>query len=129
MGIIDKLLGELRLRRFFLLEVLAIVAGIIGGLGGVFFREIIAFNQRLFFDRILPSLSEFIPHGGLNPAYILLPALGGLIVGPIIYTFASETKGHGVPEVMEASYLKGGQDQGEGGRSQDLCILHNHRLG
>ena len=40
---------------------------------------------------------------------ILAPAIGGLIVGPIIYFFAPEAKGHGVPEVMQAILLKGGQ--------------------
>jgi len=40
---------------------------------------------------------------------ILIPAAGGLLVGPLIYFFAREAKGHGVPEVMEAVTLKGGQ--------------------
>jgi CIC family chloride channel protein len=39
---------------------------------------------------------------------LLLPALGGLIVGPLIYFFAREAKGHGVPEVMAAVALRGG---------------------
>ena len=34
---------------------------------------------------------------------------GGLIVGPLIYFFAREAKGHGVPEVMEAVALRGGR--------------------
>jgi len=33
---------------------------------------------------------------------LLLPVLGGLIVGPMIYFFAREARGHGVPEVMIA---------------------------
>ncbi|MBU0756000.1 MAG: chloride channel protein, partial [Planctomycetes bacterium] len=39
---------------------------------------------------------------------ILIPALGGLIIAPIVYYFARETRGHGVPEVMEAVALKQG---------------------
>jgi CIC family chloride channel protein len=39
---------------------------------------------------------------------VLIPALGGLVVGPLIYFFAREAKGHGVPEVMEAVALRGG---------------------
>jgi CIC family chloride channel protein len=35
--------------------------------------------------------------------------VGGLIVGPLVYFGAREAKGHGVPEVMEAVALKGGQ--------------------
>ncbi len=40
---------------------------------------------------------------------ILIPALGGLIVGPLIYFFAREAKGHGVPEVMIAVAKNGGR--------------------
>ncbi len=39
---------------------------------------------------------------------ILIPALGGLLAGPIITFFAREAKGHGVPEVMQAIALRGG---------------------
>ncbi len=40
---------------------------------------------------------------------IIIPALGGAIVGPLVYYFAREAKGHGVPEVMEALELRGGK--------------------
>jgi CIC family chloride channel protein len=35
--------------------------------------------------------------------------LGGLLVGPLVYFFAREAKGHGVPEVMAAVALRGGR--------------------
>ena len=35
--------------------------------------------------------------------------LGGLVYGPLIYRFAREAKGHGVPEVMAAVALRGGR--------------------
>ena len=44
-----------------------------------------------------------------NAYVVIIPAIGGLIVGPLIYFFAREAKGHGVPEVMEAVALKGGR--------------------
>ncbi len=37
-----------------------------------------------------------------------MPALGGALVGPIVYFFAREAKGHGVPEVMNAIAREGG---------------------
>ena len=43
---------------------------------------------------------------------IAVPALGGLIVGPLIYFFAREARGHGVPEVMKAVALRGGVIRG-----------------
>ncbi len=39
---------------------------------------------------------------------LLGPALGGALVGPIVYFFAREAKGHGVPEVMNAVAREGG---------------------
>jgi CIC family chloride channel protein len=46
----------------------------------------------------------------LGKAYIaFVPAIGGLLVGLLVYYFAREAKGHGVPEVMEAVALKGGR--------------------
>ena len=39
---------------------------------------------------------------------VLLPAIGGLLVGPLVQRFAREAKGHGVPEVMTALAKRGG---------------------
>jgi len=94
-------------RHWILMDLLGSVAGILGGLGAVFFRIMIAANRLFFFETLLPRISLNL--NGLNPALILLPVLGGLVVGPIIMHFAPETKGHGVPEVMEAVALKGGR--------------------
>lgn len=83
---------------------LIILVGISSGLGAVLFREMIEGFGWLFFD------------GGetafwfLGKYYvILLPAIGGLLVGLIIRYLASEAKGHGVPEVMAAVNAKGGR--------------------
>ncbi len=84
--------------------VLAIVVGIIAGLGAVLFRWLINSFQSFFFDgggHLLSFLGQYY--------VILIPAAGGLLVGPLIYYFAREAKGHGVPEVMEAVALKGGR--------------------
>ncbi len=40
---------------------------------------------------------------------VVLPTVGALAVGYITVYFASEAKGHGVPEVMDALYRKGGE--------------------
>jgi CIC family chloride channel protein len=40
---------------------------------------------------------------------IVVPVVGALLGGPIIAFFASEAKGHGVPEVMQALVLRGGR--------------------
>jgi CIC family chloride channel protein len=83
---------------------LAIIVGVLAGLGAVFFRWLIRSFQELFFGggaSILGFLGEYY--------IILLPAVGGLIVGLLVYFGAREAKGHGVPEVMEAVAVKGGR--------------------
>lgn len=82
-----------------------LVVGVGAGLGAVAFRELISGFTFLFFQVLRPALSTL-----LGPyAVVLIPAIGGLIFGPIIYFFAREAKGHGVPEVMLAVAQKGGR--------------------
>ena len=76
---------------------IATIVGIIAGLGAVIFRTMINWFHTIGFDG---GKSVF---SGMGEYYIIIiPALGGLIVGPLIYFFAREAKGHGVPEVMIA---------------------------
>jgi len=88
------------------LVILGTIVGLAGGLGAVGFRYAIAFFQILAYG----WRGELLDVVGQIPWYlrILLPALGGLIVGPTVYFFAREAKGHGVPEVMEAVALRRG---------------------
>jgi len=86
--------------------IMAIIIGIVGGYGAILFRNLISLFQSIFYGSWNINLAYI---EGL-PWYIkiIVPTVGGLIVGPIIYFFAREAKGHGVPEVMEAIVLKGG---------------------
>jgi len=82
----------------------ALLVGVGAGLGAVVFRRLIDFFQDSFYGGLAGLLD------GISPYHLLIiPALGGLIFGPLIYKFAREAKGHGVPEVMEAVALKGGR--------------------
>lgn len=83
---------------------LAALVGVGSGLGAVVFRWLIGHAHDFFFDGGKQVL------GALGPYYvILIPAAGGLLVGPIVYFLAREAKGHGVPEVMLAVSLQGGR--------------------
>jgi CIC family chloride channel protein len=83
---------------------LSIIVGAVAGLGAVGFRWLIGEVQTLFFS----NGAEYL--GFMGQYYIiLLPAVGGLIVGLLVRYGAREAKGHGVPEVMEAVAVKGGR--------------------
>ena len=88
------------------INALAILVGIVGGLGSVIFRQMIGFFQHIFFDMLLPRITYMV--GDYNIGIILLPTIGALIVGPIVNKIAPETKGHGVPEVIEAVAINEG---------------------
>ncbi len=82
----------------------SLLVGLGAGVGAIIFRWLIDQVQRLSFTGLasaFPFLGDYV--------LIVAPALGGLIVGPLIYFFAREAKGHGVPEVMEAVALRGGR--------------------
>ncbi|MEE9591106.1 MAG: chloride channel protein [Thermodesulfobacteriota bacterium] len=82
----------------------ALVVGVGAGLGAVLFRRLIMGVRVLSYEGVGGFLQ------GIAPFHILIiPALGGAIFGPLIYLFAREAKGHGVPEVMEAVALRGGR--------------------
>jgi len=78
------------------------IIGIGAGFGAIIFRWLIEFFSNLFFDKgqnILSFMGSYY--------VILIPAIGGIIVGLLIYFFSSESKGHGVPEVMLAVIITG----------------------
>ena len=82
----------------------ALVVEISTGIGAVIFRYLIQAVAWIGYEWI-PSVTP-----GEGKAYVVfVPAIGGLIVGLLIYFFAREAKGHGVPEVMEAVALRGGR--------------------
>jgi len=101
--------------------VAAVVMGFAGAAGAIVFRILIRVFQGAFFGG-LDGLVEVIEAGWfadpVDPLesartlashwLILIPALGGLIVGPLIYFLAPEARGPGIPEVMEAVALRGG---------------------
>ncbi len=102
---LSPLAQRFRSSEFLFGTTLAIIVGIMAGLGAVGFRWLIGFFQNLLFVNGEQFLSIL---GGYY--VILLPVIGGLVVGPLIYfTGASEAKGHGVPEVMEAVANRGGR--------------------
>jgi len=83
---------------------LAVIVGVGAGLGTIAFVRMIEFFKTHFFETGADYLSFM---GGYY--VIILPAIGGLLVGPIVYFVAPEAKGHGVPEVMTAVATRGGR--------------------
>lgn len=95
------------------LFLLAGLVGLGGGLGAVGFRYLIYLFTWLITGHV--TFGQFgltpSPHfPGLGIWFIVLaPIAAGLIYGPVIYLWAPEARGHGVPEVMLAVAERAGQ--------------------
>lgn len=88
------------------LLVTAVIIGILGAYGAILFRYLYKLSHFIFFstDSYETSILYQIPWW----LRLIVPVIGGLIVGFIITRIAPEVKGSGVPEVMEAFATKGG---------------------
>jgi len=82
------------------LLITALLIGVLCGFAAVGFHHLIHFFQTLFWDMEEVTASTLRATSWWMLA--LVPALGGLLVGPIIHFLSPEAKGHGVPEVMLA---------------------------
>ncbi len=92
---------------------LALLVGVGSGLGAVVFRYLIN-----FFTWLATGYSQFGQQGHVGSAhlpwlglgfFVVIPVIGGLLYGPLIYNWAREARGHGVPEVMIAVADNGGR--------------------
>ncbi|WP_422392157.1 chloride channel protein [Nakamurella antarctica] len=92
---------------------LALIIGAGAGLGAIAFRWLIQ-----TFTLILSGHDDYSGLGNVaNPHVpwlgkwfvLLAPVVAGLLYGPLVYFFAREARGHGVPEVMYAVARKGGR--------------------
>jgi CIC family chloride channel protein len=93
------------------LSLLALGLGVITGLGAVLFRDLIGLVHNLLFAGqaiVHYDANIFTAAAPWGPLVILVPVLGAVLVTFLVTNFAPEAKGHGVPEVMDAIYYRGG---------------------
>lgn len=109
--IADRLSRFVQISETRLLIMLSVVVGLATSLGAIAFIQLIEYFNQLFFglsDQILMTAVGFANWGGYKLWLPLIPMVGGLLVGPIVYRYASEARGHGVPEVMNSVARLGG---------------------
>ncbi|HVN01233.1 MAG TPA: chloride channel protein [Caulobacteraceae bacterium] len=93
------------------LSLLALLVGVVTGFGAVGFRDLIGLVHNVAFKG-QPSFAYdanvFTGASRWGALVVLVPVVGGILVTFLVSNFAPEAKGHGVPEVMDAIYYKGG---------------------
>ncbi len=95
-----------------------VLIGLIAGLGAIVFQYLCQIGLYVFLEQI----AGYRPHGpageshlfpptgkALNPWLLfILPALGGLFSGWLVYTFAPEAEGHGTDSAIDSYHNRGG---------------------
>ena len=99
-----------------------VLIGIIAGCGAIVFHYLCGLGMHYFLD-LMAGYRPGAPAGEhllLPPTQtpfnrwilLILPALGGLISGWLVYTFAPEAEGHGTDAAIDAYHHKGGLIRG-----------------
>lgn len=110
-----KPLSEERRVSLLVLCGLALVIGVMTGMGAVAFRALIGLVHNLFYNGRLSLVYDANVSEGASrfgDLVLFAPIIGGLIVVFLVRRFAPEAKGHGVPEVMDAIFYKRGNIRG-----------------
>jgi chloride channel protein, CIC family len=96
--------------------VLALLIGVLTGIGAVALRALIAlFHNALYNGTLSVWYNANVSEGPsrFGDFVALSPILGGIVVVFLVKRFAPEAKGHGVPEVMDAVFYKRGNIRGQ----------------
>lgn len=96
-------------RSLLFMAVMAVLVGVIAGVGAWAFRMLIGLIHNLLFLGQFAFEYDANLHTDPSPwgmGVILVPVVGAMIVAFLVKTFCPEAKGHGVPEVMDAIYYK-----------------------
>ncbi len=113
----EKLLLQLKAHGPTFMVVVAGLIGVVVGLAAVGLRCLIALSN----DHVFLDIGDSFPHAGIHNAseffegftattllVLLIPGIGITLAAYLANTYATEAKGHGVPEVMSAMARKAG---------------------
>jgi CIC family chloride channel protein len=102
--------------RQFRLTLLSIAVGVVAGVGAILFDHLLGLALELL--RLITGYVE--PGRGASSSlaaeitskhsywFLIIPALGGLASGILVYSIAPEAEGHGTDAMIEAFHQKGG---------------------
>ncbi len=88
--------------RIYFVSALAVAIGIVSGLIAYFLLLLIALIGNLIFSGAFATDLSLIEYGNVGWWVIIIPALGGIVIGLMAKYGTPKIKGHGIPEAMEA---------------------------
>ena len=106
-GATDELGDFTTSRRVIRISALAIVIGVFSAFIAWLLLRLIAFFTNLFFFQRLDTATVSPADNHLGCLVVLVPVVGGLIIGLMARYGSERIRGHGIPEAIEAILLKG----------------------
>src|SRR6478672_9820551 len=111
MDAVDALGDFTATRRLLLITPLAIVIGLVGALLAKALLALIALATNLFFFGRVSTVAVSPADAHLGAFVIVVPVLGGLIIGLMARYGSDRIRGHGIPEAIEAILMNGSRIQ------------------
>jgi H+/Cl- antiporter ClcA len=102
LGVHDTLRDFTADRRLLVLSAMAIATGSFGAGAAWVLLKLIALVTNLAYFHVYSTATSYLSHAKLGPSSILIPIIGGLIVGLMARYGSEKIRGHGIPEALEA---------------------------
>ena len=88
--------------RLLVLSAMALATGSFGAGAAWVLLKLIALVTNLAYFHVYSTATSYLSHARLGPGSILIPIVGGLIVGLMARYGSQKIRGHGIPEALEA---------------------------
>jgi len=102
LGVRDTLRDFSADRRLLVLSAMALVTGTFGAAAAWALLNLIALVTNLAYFHVLSRATTYLSHARLGPSSILIPVIGGVVVGLMARYGSDKIRGHGIPEALEA---------------------------
>ena len=89
-------------RRLLVLSAMALVTGSFGAAAAWVLLKLIALVTNIAYFHVISTATTYLSHARLEPSSILIPIVGGIIVGLMARYGSDKIRGHGIPEALEA---------------------------
>jgi chloride channel protein, CIC family len=102
LGVHDTLRDFTADRRLLVLSAMAVVTGSFGAGAAWVLLKLIALVTNFAYFHVYSTATSYLSHARLGPGSVLVPIVGGLIVGLMARFGSEKIRGHGIPEALEA---------------------------
>ena len=102
LGVHDTLRDFTADRRLLVLSAMALVTGSFGAGAAWVLLKLIALVTNLCYFHVYSTATSYLSHARLGPGSIVIPVIGGVIVGLMARYGSPKIRGHGIPEALEA---------------------------